>query len=83
MKSESKQSILPKVGRRSFLATALAGATAAASATAGQRDWSGKNPIHYPDPDIIVLDKRVAKYNIGSTPIERLHTGMLRAEGPA
>jgi gluconolactonase len=83
MKSESKQSTLPKVGRRSFLATALAGAGAAASAAAGQRDWSGKTPIHYPDPDIIVLDKRFAKYKIGSTPIERLYTGMLWAEGPA
>jgi gluconolactonase len=82
MKSESKQSKLPKVGRRSFLATALAGAGAAAAA-AGQRDWSGKTPIHYPDPDIIVLDKRFAKYKIGSAAIERLYTGLLWAEGPA
>ena len=81
MKSERKPSALPKVGRRSFLTTALAGATAAA--TAGQRDWSGKNPIHYPDPDIIVLDKRFARYKIGNTSIERLYTGLLWAEGPA
>lgn len=47
------------------------------------RDWSGKNPTRYPDPDIVVLDKRFAKYKIGNTPIQRLHTGMLWAEGPA
>ena len=72
MKSKGTPS---RVGRRSFLATALAGA--AASATAAQRDWSGKNPIHYPDPDIISLDKRFEKYWIKSTPIERLYTGLL------
>ena len=47
------------------------------------RDWSGKNPARYPDPDIIVLDKRFEKYKIGNTPIQRLYTGMLWAEGPA
>ncbi|MBA4189817.1 MAG: gluconolactonase [Planctomycetaceae bacterium] len=47
------------------------------------RDWSGKTPTRYPDPDIVVLDKRFAKYKIGNTPIQRLHTGMLWAEGPA
>jgi gluconolactonase len=39
--------------------------------------------VRYPDPDIIVLDKRFAKYKIGNTPIQRLYTGMLWAEGPA
>jgi gluconolactonase len=47
------------------------------------RDWSGKTPTRYPDPDIVVLDKRFAKYKIGNTPIQRLATGMLWAEGPA
>jgi len=83
MKIETKHIALPKVDRRSFLGTALAGAAAAASAVAGQRDWSGKNPIHYPDPDIISLDKRFNKYWVKSTPIERLYTGLLWAEGPA
>ena len=67
MRNEAKQGT--KVDRRSFLGTALAGAAAAASAVAGQRDWSGKNPIHYPDPDIISLDKRFNKYRVKSTPI--------------
>jgi gluconolactonase len=39
-------------------------------------------PVRYPDPDIVILDKRF-KYKLGNTPIQRLHTGMLWAEGPA
>jgi len=72
---------LPTMGRRSFLA---AMATAAASTAALGRDY-GPNapPARYPDPDIVVLDKRFAKYKIGNTPIQRLHTGTLWAEGPA
>jgi gluconolactonase len=56
---------------------------AAQSYSGIKRDWSGKNPVRYPDPDIIELDKRFAKYKIGNTPIQRLCTGMLWAEGPA
>lgn len=41
------------------------------------------NPVRYPDPDIVSLDKRFDKYKIGNTPIRRLYTGMLWAEGPA
>ena len=47
------------------------------------RDWSGQQPVRYPDPDIVVLDPRFAKYKIFNTPIQRLHTGSLWAEGPA
>ena len=70
------------MGRRSFLATAAATLTAAA--TAAGRDY-GPNapPVRYPDPDILVLDKRFAKYKVGNTPIQRLHTGTLWAEGTA
>lgn len=64
--------------RRVFL-----GAAAFAPAALAQRDWTGRNPVRYPDPDIVVLDKRFAKYRIGNTPIQRLHTGTLWAEGPA
>jgi len=72
-----------KLGRRSFLATA-----AAACATLGvegqTRDY-GPNapPVRYPEPDVIVLDKRFARYKIGNTPIQRLYTGCLWAEGTA
>ena len=71
---------ITRVNRRGFLAAA-AGFGAAASAQ--QRDWSGRNPVRYPDADLISLDKRFDKYKIGNTPIRRLHTGMLWAEGPA
>src|SRR6266446_10060040 len=72
-----------KMGRRSFLATAAAAATTMPT-LAQTRDY-GKNasPVRYPDPDILVLDKRFAKYKIGNTPIQRLYTGTLWAEGPA
>src|SRR4051812_22520781 len=67
-------------GRRSF----LAGAAALVGGAALARDF-GPNapPVRYPDPDIVVLDKRFEKYKIGNTPIQRLHTGTLWAEGPA
>lgn len=73
------------VNRRGMLAAAagVMGAALAGSAPAADRDWSGKQPVRYPDPDIVVLDKRFAKIKIGNTPIQRLHTGMLWAEGPA
>ena len=39
--------------------------------------------MRYPEPDVEVLDPRFAGVRIGNTPIQRLHTGMLWAEGPA
>ncbi len=71
------------LNRRTWLKTAAFGAASALAAPAAERDWSGKNPIRYPDPDIVVLDKRFAQYKLGNTPIQRLHTGTLWAEGPA
>ncbi|MFN0167639.1 MAG: SMP-30/gluconolactonase/LRE family protein [Bryobacteraceae bacterium] len=60
-----------------------AGAALAAAPAFAQRDYSGNSPARYPDPDIVVLDKRFAKYKLGNTPIQRLFTGCLWAEGPA
>jgi gluconolactonase len=73
--------------RRAFLQTALA-ATAAAVSTPfvmAQRDYSSPNPVRYPDPDILVLDQRFARYKLGNTHIQRLYHNpdMLWAEGPA
>jgi gluconolactonase len=74
--------------RRAFLTT-LAAATAAAqtpppvSPTPTPRDWSGQQPVQYPDPDILALDNRFRRYMIGNTVIRRLYTGTLWAEGPA
>jgi gluconolactonase len=72
------------LGRRSFLAAAATAASAALGKNLFARDYGpNAEPVRYPDPDIIQLDKRFAKYKIGNTPIQRLHTGMLWAEGPA
>ncbi len=71
--------------RRNFLSTgAAASALLAASAAKGaSRDWSGSSPIHYPDPDILVLDPRFEKYKLGNTGIRRIHTGDDWVEGVA
>lgn len=72
-----------KIGRRSFIGGTLVAALAT-KITGQVRDFSSDSaPIRYPDKDILVLDKRFAKYRIGNTPIQRLHTGTLWAEGPA
>jgi gluconolactonase len=75
----------PKLARRGFLAAAAGSiATAAFAQEPGKRDYGpNAQPVRYPEPDVVVLDKRFAKYKIGNTPILRLHTGMLWAEGPA
>ena len=66
--------------RRSFL-TSL---STLAAAPLLARDFSkDAPPVRYPEPDVIVLDKAFEKYKVGSAPIERLHTGMYWAEGPA
>lgn len=66
--------------RRSFIAGLSALATSAVLA----RDYGPNAPmVRYPDPDIVVLDKRFAKYKVGNAAIERVYTGMRWAEGPA
>src|SRR6516164_3050179 len=71
---------VPAPSRRGFLSAAAFAPLAAAQQ---QRDWSGRDPVRYPDADIITLDKRFKKYVIGNAAIQRLYTGMLWAEGPA
>ncbi len=66
--------------RRTFLTSF---AVSAATTTLLSRDWSGQTPERYPDPDVIVLDPEFGKLIQGNSPIRRLHTGMLWAEGPA
>ena len=65
--------------RRSFLAAATATLAHAAQA---QRDWSGRQPIRYPDPDVVSLDPRFDKYRINNAAIQKLYTGARWAEGP-
>ena len=75
-----------RLSRRGFATTAASMvATVSVAPLFGQkRDFNpGAAPVRYPDPDIVMLDSRFAKYLIGNTPIQRLHTGCLWAEGPA
>src|SRR5688572_9374902 len=78
--------------RRAFLAATIG--TAASMRVAAQapqqvsptptpRDFARGEPMPYPDPDIVALDPRFRRYIIFNTPIRRLHTGTLWAEGPA
>ena len=56
---------------------------AAVSPNATTRDWSGRQPVQYPDPDIVALDNRFRRYIVGNTVMRRLHSGTFWAEGPA
>lgn len=81
------------VDRRAFVAglfgSAVAGTAYGQQSTAEMspwpepRDWSGATPIRYPDPDIVALDPRFNAYLLFNTPLQRLYTGTLWAEGPA
>ncbi len=73
------------ISRRTFLGatTTVVAAALTRPLLAVERDWSGQQPIRYPDPDVISLDRRFDKYRLGNTSIQRLFTGMLWAEGPA
>ncbi len=81
--------------RRSFLTAAAGGAAALpvlaqtsesrapVAPNATLRDWSGQQPVQYPDPDVIALDNRFRRYMVGNTVIKRLYNGTLWAEGVA
>jgi len=71
--------------RRGFLATATAAAIAATTSRVLGRDYGPQaQPVRYPEPDVVVLNPKLfEKYKIGNSPILRLHTGMLWAEGTA
>jgi gluconolactonase len=82
---------LQTLGRRRFLAGSLAGAALASAGSPARAQQAptprsygrGAEPVRYPEPDVVVLDKRFAAIKIGNSPIRRLHSGMLWAEGPA
>ncbi len=40
-------------------------------------------PNQYPDPDVLAIDPQFGKYSVFNSPIQRLWTGALWAEGPA
>jgi gluconolactonase len=65
--------------RRSFLALA---ATAPALAQQS-RDWTNRDPVRYPDPDIVAVEPAFAKYMMFNSVIYRHYVGCRWAEGPA
>src|SRR5690606_14251360 len=73
-----------ELSRRGFLGAAagLAALTSLSKDAFARTFGSDAQPTRYPDPDIVVLDKRF-KARLGNTAIQRLYTGTLWAEGPA
>ena len=69
--------------RRSIFQTALGAAALAPVAAQTKRDWTGKDPVGYPDPDFIVHDAKRFKAKVNNSVIERLYVGCRWAEGPA
>jgi len=70
----------PGLSRRSLLA--LAAAAPAMTQTA--RDWANNSqPVRYPDPDVVALDKSFAKYQIFNAALCRHYVGTKWGEGPA
>ena len=67
------------LGRRSFLAFAAAAPALAQT----QRDWTNGQPVRYPDPDVVTVDKSFAKYQVFNAAIYRHYVGTKWAEGPA
>ena len=82
--NKDKKDRFANVDRRAFLATAgaLAATTAMAPEAFARNFGPDAEPVRYPDPDIIALDKSFGA-KLGNTPILRLHRGTLWAEGPA
>jgi gluconolactonase len=52
-------------------------------ATARGSRWDPAAPIRYPDPDIVVLDRRFQSMVIAQAAVERIATGFRFTEGPA
>src|SRR5690348_5511704 len=70
--------------RRALLTSALGlAALPCASGQSLPRDWSGHEPVRYPDPDIIALRPEFAKLKVNNTALFRITTGLRWAEGPA
>lgn len=70
--------------RRNFLARAatLAAVTGMSTEAFARNFDPDAEPVRYPEPDVVVLDKRF-RYKLGNTPIRRHYKGTLWAEGCA
>ncbi|MGL4634506.1 MAG: SMP-30/gluconolactonase/LRE family protein [Beijerinckiaceae bacterium] len=81
--SELSETHSIKLDRRSIMTSLAATGLAGMTGDAFARSFQPGDPVRYPDPDIIALDKRFNKYKLGNTAIQRIYTGMSWAEGPA
>jgi gluconolactonase len=70
-----------RITRRSVLA--LVGAAAVPATGQTPRDWSNRQPVRYPDPDVVVLERSFDRYKLFNAVIYRHHIGTKWAEGPA
>jgi len=72
------------LGARAFAQPPQPPAAPPSTVTTPPRDFSPNAPPNtYMDPDIVVVDPMFSRYVLGNTPIRRLWTGALWAEGPA
>ncbi|RKK04524.1 SMP-30/gluconolactonase/LRE family protein [Pseudoroseomonas wenyumeiae] len=76
---------LPATSRRAMLgASALATLALPAIAQNTARDFNPDGPpTRYPDADVVALDQKRFTAKLGNSRIQRLHTGLGWAEGPA
>ena len=74
---------MQKPTRRTVLASLAAASVAAPLAAQTKRDWTGRDPIGYPDPDVVVVDAKRFKFKINNSVIERHYVGCRWAEGAA
>ncbi|MGN6358882.1 MAG: SMP-30/gluconolactonase/LRE family protein [Thermomicrobiales bacterium] len=58
-------------------------ATPPSTITTPPRQWDAGEPNTYPDPDVVIVAPEFRRLLVGNTPIQRLWTGALWAEGPA
>src|SRR4051812_37952619 len=82
----SHEECLAPMNRRSFLAfsaAAISGAALLPSTSSADEGSANQSITRYPDPSVVVLDPRFAKYKIGNAALQRLWTGALWAEGCA
>jgi gluconolactonase len=88
MSSVERRSLLRGLGAGAvgLAGLAVGGPARAQSDPAGTmpppRDWNDPTTVIYPDPAFEVFDPRFAKYNAGTTSIERIFTGAVWTEGP-
>lgn len=81
----TKENSFGLVDRRTFLkttATTVAGAMFAPILFSSDHDYSQLPQQRYPDPSIVILDKRFEKYFQFNAAVERLWTGARWTEGP-